>query len=99
MKKLWLVSLSIIALLTIPVTAQQKTPGKEGKPKPQSAVQPKPAEASAPEKKEEKELEKYRGMRYRLVGPFRGGRSLTAVGLPGNPKIYYFGATGGGVWK
>jgi len=39
------------------------------------------------------------GMQYRLVGPFRGGRSLTAAGIPGDPTTYYFGATGGGIWK
>ncbi|MBV9483297.1 MAG: glycosyl hydrolase [Acidobacteria bacterium] len=38
-------------------------------------------------------------MQYRLVGPFRGGRSLSAAGIPGDPSTYYFGATGGGVWK
>src|ERR1700719_2546838 len=38
-------------------------------------------------------------MKYRLVGPFRGGRSLTAAGIPGDPTTYYFGATGGGVWE
>ena len=41
----------------------------------------------------------FKGMKYRLVGPFRGGRSLTAVGIAGDPSTYYFGATGGGVWK
>jgi photosystem II stability/assembly factor-like uncharacterized protein len=41
----------------------------------------------------------FRGMKYRLIGPFRGGRSLTASGIPGDPTTYYFGATGGGVWK
>ncbi len=39
------------------------------------------------------------GLKFRLVGPFRGGRSLTAVGIAGDPTTYYFGATGGGVWK
>jgi photosystem II stability/assembly factor-like uncharacterized protein len=38
-------------------------------------------------------------MRWRLVGPFRGGRSLTAVGVPGSPSLFYMGAVGGGVWK
>src|ERR1700730_5343003 len=38
-------------------------------------------------------------MKYRLIGPFRGGRSLTAAGMPGDPTTYYFGGTGGGVWK
>jgi photosystem II stability/assembly factor-like uncharacterized protein len=41
----------------------------------------------------------FKGLKYRLIGPFRGGRSLTAVGIPGDPSTYYFGATAGGVWK
>ena len=41
----------------------------------------------------------FREMKWRLVGPFRAGRSLTAVGVPGNPSLYYFGSVGGGVWK
>jgi photosystem II stability/assembly factor-like uncharacterized protein len=36
---------------------------------------------------------------YRNVGPFRGGRSTTVTGVPGQPFIYYMGTTGGGVWK
>ncbi|HTS11330.1 MAG TPA: hypothetical protein VMH00_04370 [Candidatus Limnocylindrales bacterium] len=39
------------------------------------------------------------GMKWRLVGPFRGGRVETVVGVPGDPYIYYFGAAAGGVWK
>ncbi len=39
------------------------------------------------------------GMKYRLVGPFRGGRVEAVVGIPGNPYVYYFGAAAGGVWK
>jgi photosystem II stability/assembly factor-like uncharacterized protein len=39
------------------------------------------------------------GLQWRLVGPFRGGRALTAVGVPGNPNLFYFGSVGGGVWK
>src|SRR6266550_2884314 len=41
----------------------------------------------------------FKGMKYRAIGPFRGGRSLTASGIPGDPTTYYFGATGGGIWK
>ncbi len=41
----------------------------------------------------------FRGMRYRNIGPFRGGRSLAVAGIPGDPFTYYFGAAGGGVWK
>jgi photosystem II stability/assembly factor-like uncharacterized protein len=38
-------------------------------------------------------------MRWRLVGPFRGGRALAACGVPGHPNTFYFGAVDGGVWK
>jgi photosystem II stability/assembly factor-like uncharacterized protein len=41
----------------------------------------------------------YSGMRWRMIGPFRGGRALTAAGVPGQRDVYYFGAVGGGVWK
>jgi photosystem II stability/assembly factor-like uncharacterized protein len=39
------------------------------------------------------------GMKWRLIGPFRGGRVLAVAGVPGNPNVYYFGAVAGGVWK
>ncbi len=41
----------------------------------------------------------YKAMEWRLIGPFRGGRATAVAGIPGHPLIYYFGATGGGVWK
>jgi photosystem II stability/assembly factor-like uncharacterized protein len=41
----------------------------------------------------------YDGMRWRLVGPFRGGRAEAVAGVPGDPNTYYFGAVAGGVWK
>ncbi len=41
----------------------------------------------------------FEGMRWRLVGPFRGGRAEAATGIPGDPLTYYFGAVAGGVWK
>ena len=37
--------------------------------------------------------------KYRLVGPFRGGRSAAVTGSYKNKNTFYFGATGGGVWK
>ncbi len=38
-------------------------------------------------------------VKYRQVGPFRGGRSATVAGSYKNKNTFYFGATGGGVWK
>ena len=41
----------------------------------------------------------YSGMRWRSIGPDRGGRSIAAAGSAARPNEYYFGAVGGGVWK
>jgi len=41
----------------------------------------------------------YDGLEYRLIGPFRGGRSAAVTGVPGEPNLFYFGSTGGGIWK
>jgi photosystem II stability/assembly factor-like uncharacterized protein len=41
----------------------------------------------------------YAGLQWRLLGPFRGGKATMAVGVPGNPAVYYFGTAGSGVWK
>src|SRR5215213_1659136 len=40
-----------------------------------------------------------KGLKYRSIGPFRGGRVTAVAGVPSQPQVYYFGATGGGVWK
>jgi len=40
-----------------------------------------------------------KGMKWRQVGPFRGGRALAVAGVAGDPETYYFGSVGGGVWK
>ena len=41
----------------------------------------------------------YNGMKWRSVGPARGGRSLAVGGSDARPMEYWFGATGGGAWK
>lgn len=41
----------------------------------------------------------FNGLEYRGIGPYRGGRSGAVTGVPSNPNLFYFGATGGGVWK
>jgi photosystem II stability/assembly factor-like uncharacterized protein len=42
---------------------------------------------------------RYAGMRYRMVGPFRGGRATAVTGVASRPHLFYMGTTGGGVWK
>lgn len=41
----------------------------------------------------------YKAMEWRCIGPYRGGRVTAVAGIPSQPYTYYFGATGGGVWK
>ena len=43
--------------------------------------------------------EYFKPLKYRNIGPFRGGRSVTATGVIGDPMTYYMGTTGGGLWK
>src|SRR6266478_7278909 len=38
-------------------------------------------------------------LKYRSIGPFRGGRSVAVSGVTSQPNVYYFGGTGGGVFK
>ena len=40
----------------------------------------------------------FKPLAYRQIGPFRGGRVTAVAGVPSQPLVYYFGATGGGVW-
>ncbi|MCB0497186.1 MAG: glycosyl hydrolase [Cyclobacteriaceae bacterium] len=41
----------------------------------------------------------YNGLKWRNIGPFRGGRSAAVTGVAGKPNLFYMGTTGGGVWK
>ena len=41
----------------------------------------------------------FKGLKYRCIGPSRGGRVTTVTGIASQPSVFYMGATGGGVWK
>src|SRR6185295_1886694 len=41
----------------------------------------------------------FKALKWRSIGPFRGGRSNCGSGVVGDPKTYYMGTTGGGLWK
>ncbi len=41
----------------------------------------------------------WKSLQYRSIGPYRGGRVTAVTGVPGQPGVFYYGATGGGVWK
>jgi photosystem II stability/assembly factor-like uncharacterized protein len=46
-----------------------------------------------------REANLYSGLRWRMIGPFRGGRVNAVSGVPGQPETFYFGSVGSGVWK
>ena len=58
-----------------------------------------PAAAPADAKKPATLSDRFDGMRFRVIGPFRGGRSAAVTGVRRQPNVFYFGAAGGGVWK
>ncbi len=66
---------------------------------PMSAQRRKKSEPSPPEPMAQIDEDLYDGLTWRSIGPFRGGRSAAVTGVPGQPNLYYFGATGGGVWR
>jgi hypothetical protein len=39
------------------------------------------------------------GLKWRLIGPFRGGRAVAVAGMPGDSTTFYFGSVNGGIWK
>src|SRR5262245_18296940 len=41
----------------------------------------------------------YQSLRWRMIGPFRGGRTVGAAGVPGRPNVFFIGVNNGGVWK
>src|SRR5581483_12259039 len=41
----------------------------------------------------------FSGLKYRMIGPERGGRVTAVTGVPSQPHTFYMGSTGGGVWK
>ena len=60
-----------------------------------SSIQAQTSATSANAKKEDP----LKNFQYRSIGPFRGGRATAVAGVPSQKNVYYFGATGGGVWK
>jgi photosystem II stability/assembly factor-like uncharacterized protein len=62
------------------------------------ALSPLPAAAAAQQGGPQVNPALFSGMRWRDVGPFRGGRSDAVTGVSGQPGLFYFGAAAGGVW-
>lgn len=81
---------SSLLLLLLPVALQVAA-----QPKKKSTTEKPAATAAAPT--DPSDLLK--PVKWRNIGPFRGGRSVAVSGVIGNDRLYYMGTTGGGVWK
>ena len=94
----------LLACLAISASAQKHQSKSESEPKKAQSNSQKPAEAVAKSSSDADQDENesqgpWKGMQYRLVGPFRGGRVVAVSGVVGQDDTYYFGAVAGGVWK
>jgi photosystem II stability/assembly factor-like uncharacterized protein len=76
-----------LLIFVIHASAQQK-PGKKKETQAVPTVSPTDEKDSS-----------LKNLKWRNIGPFRGGRSVTSTGVVGDPLTYYMGTTGGGVWK
>ena len=83
----WLLAVSV-ALVAQSAAAQPRTPAR-------------PAAASTAPTTTVATIDSslFRALQWRLIGPFRGGRSVAVSGVTTQPRIYYAGYTGGGLWK
>jgi photosystem II stability/assembly factor-like uncharacterized protein len=93
----------LIGSLSISASAQkhQSKPGSETTQRQAESTKPTETgeQASGADQDENAWQGPWRGMQYRLVGPFRGGRVVAVSGVVGQDDTYYFGAVAGGVWK
>ncbi|MFK7931904.1 MAG: WD40/YVTN/BNR-like repeat-containing protein [Saprospiraceae bacterium] len=75
--------LFLALIISVPSFAQRKKKNKKAPPIPTMTF----------------DAEQFSALKFRNIGPFRGGRSNAVHGVIGDPLTYYFGSTGGGVWK
>src|SRR5438093_575930 len=79
---------------------QRKEPGQAAEPTERQDINKTEPSASASQEAGSQEPKgPWHGLVWRLIGPFRGGRVLAVSGVVGDTHTYYFGSTGGGVWK
>jgi photosystem II stability/assembly factor-like uncharacterized protein len=96
-------TLAFVVAFLLTVAFAQKHPSKQTPDSSQNQAQQKQAETAGKPAGEDtqdgEDKNPWKGLQYRLVGPFRGGRVVAVAGVVGQDNVYYFGATAGGVWK
>lgn len=82
----WVMALACLFLISFAFDADAQRRNRRGK-------------SNAPASNADPKADVYKGIEWRSIGPYRGGRASTVTGVAGKPNIFYMGATGGGVWK
>jgi photosystem II stability/assembly factor-like uncharacterized protein len=95
---------ALILILSTPVFAQKHTSKQTSESQKQASGEKTETSATQTgdaqkDNDEGEEKGPWKNLKYRLVGPFRGGRVLAVSGVVGQDNVYYFGSTAGGVWK
>src|SRR5262249_7986703 len=104
-KPCFLVIAGIMLLAGLCFSQEKPKKPKSTENKPPAATQPLATQempsqpTAAASEEEERPKGPWHGLTWRLVGPFRGGRSLAVSGVVGDAHTYYFGGVAGGVWK
>src|SRR4029077_13436716 len=88
----WSVIILVLASVASAQSAQPTSTQKSGQPDTAAAAGEKAPASGSPEDIVSK-------MRFRSIGPMRGGRSIVSSGVIGRPDEAYFGGVGGGLWK
>src|SRR3954463_3787275 len=97
-------SLFTVGVLTTAGFALLRAQGTAPAPRPAAPASPRPAQAGAPKVASAGMMASvdpalFKGMRYRLVGPSRGGRVTTVTGVPSQPRTFYMGVASGGLFR
>jgi photosystem II stability/assembly factor-like uncharacterized protein len=101
MLRLSLLTLALIALLPMTGTAKAAKGSKDAAAnKPGASAKSAPAaDTSAASKRPKTFSDQFGGLEFRCIGPYRAGRAVAVSGVRGEPLTFWFGSTGGGVWK
>ncbi len=95
-------ALTIALLFAMPIGAYAQAAKSPPAAQPASSAKsnPTPADAKKPmQLAASYDPALYSALRYRMIGPLRGGRVTAVTGVPSAPQTFYMGSTGGGIWK
>src|SRR5579875_2956013 len=90
---------SLLAAASLPGLHAQVVPGETQSPSPARSAQVKEGAQGQGTAQQGSGATPFAGLAFRQIGPFRGGRVGAVTGVQSQPLTFYFGATGGGIWK